>query len=358
MESKSLLEWDMSRVYAFVPWKSTTTKAKPRKQLCLTIGIYTNVLAYIYSQDTCVSHQFEIILPSHKTLEDIPIHTTKSKMAFVKLLISTLAIIAVVNKVNCIPKYNAGGFVPSSMDYYDKMAKSHDQMAVASETQMKNETNVSTSRSLNTNDNDSATQRNQEPRFGFTNVGSTGSGYAMSPYGPAKVDLGGLILGAVIGVGTILIIPKLLYIISGSYGAYARSDEGGFTQSMTKLDDILAHHGIDTTSCMQRAVCTYARKSTENSRTVNDINDDNDEKVSSFEKIIDTVTNNQIFRTAMRGTAVQEAIEAGRNSQNCSRIYRQCGFSMESIIGLMSNVISSVTSDNSRPTGPTAAAAA
>lgn len=61
------------------------------------------------------------------------------------------------------------------MDYYDKMAKSHDQMAVASETQMKNETNVSTSRSLNTNDNDSATQRNQEPRFGFTNVGSTGS---------------------------------------------------------------------------------------------------------------------------------------------------------------------------------------
>lgn len=58
IKSKSLLEWDMSRVYDFVPWKSTTTKAKPRKQLCLTIGIYTNVVAYIYSQDTCVPCQF------------------------------------------------------------------------------------------------------------------------------------------------------------------------------------------------------------------------------------------------------------------------------------------------------------
>jgi hypothetical protein len=46
----------------------------------------------------------------------------------------------------------------------------------------------------------------------------------MSPYAPAKIDLGGLLLGAVIGVGSILIIPKLLYILSGTYGAYARSE--------------------------------------------------------------------------------------------------------------------------------------
>lgn len=45
----------------------------------------------------------------------------------------------------------------------------------------------------------------------------------MSPYAPAKIDLGGLLLGAIIGVGSILIIPKLLYILSGTYGAYARS---------------------------------------------------------------------------------------------------------------------------------------
>lgn len=46
----------------------------------------------------------------------------------------------------------------------------------------------------------------------------------MSPYAPAKIDLGGLLLGAIIGVGSILIIPKLLYILSGTYGTYARSE--------------------------------------------------------------------------------------------------------------------------------------
>jgi len=48
-------------------------------------------------------------------------------------------------------------------------------------------------------------------------------GYGVTPYAPAKIDLGGLLLGAIIGVGSILIIPKLLYILSGTYGTYARS---------------------------------------------------------------------------------------------------------------------------------------
>lgn len=48
-------------------------------------------------------------------------------------------------------------------------------------------------------------------------------GYGVSPYAPAKIDLGGLLLGAIIGVGSILIIPKLLYVLSGTYGTYARS---------------------------------------------------------------------------------------------------------------------------------------
>lgn len=121
---------------------------------------------------------------------------------------------------------------------------------------------------------------------------------------------------------------------------------------MTKLDDILAHHGIDTTSCMQRAVCTYARKAAETVRTANDINED--EKVSSLDRMVESITTNQIFRTAMRGTAVQEAIEAGRKGQNCSRIYRQCGFSMESIVGLVSNLLQSMNNSDSRPTAPSA----
>ncbi|XP_057339163.1 uncharacterized protein LOC130676726 [Microplitis mediator] len=260
-----------------------------------------------------------------------------------------------VNSVCCSPKYDMGGFVPSSMDYLDKMGKNHDQMAIPtqskSQSQYRSENASVVSRSSDSDASSIPADRNQEPRFGFTGVG-TSSGYGVSSYSGGKVDLGGLILGAVLGIGSILIIPKILYLLSGSYGQYARSDEGGFVNSMTKIDDILTHHGIDTTTCMQRAVCTYAKRAAETIRTANDIDDE--EKVSSFDRLIDTVTTNQVFRTAMRGTAIQEAIEAGRKGQNCSRAYRQCGFSMESIVRLISSVMSSVNRPDSNPTAPSA----
>ncbi|KZC06225.1 hypothetical protein WN55_10134 [Dufourea novaeangliae] len=218
------------------------------------------------------------------------------------------------------------------MIYLEKGPKSQDQIAMPSQMEPRSE---SATRRSETETND-ITDRSQEPRFGFTNIGSTGSGYGVSTYAPAKIDLGGLLLGAIIGVGSILIIPKLLYVLSGSYGHYARSDENGVSQIVTKLDDVLARHGIDTTSCMQRAMCTYSQQAASSMRDANRLNDD--EQVSSFDRMIDTVTTNQIFRTAMEGTAIQEAVEAGRSGRSCSRTYPHCGFSMETMLSLLSNV--------------------
>ncbi|KAF3421022.1 hypothetical protein E2986_09378 [Frieseomelitta varia] len=270
------------------------------------------------------------------------------KMSFnvrdlVLLLLSSMAI------VGGSPKFDDGGFVPSSMIYLEKNGKSHDQIAMPSEPKLRSET--STSRS--DVDNNDITDRSQEARFGFTNLGSTGSGYGVSTYAPAKIDLGGLFLGAIIGIGSILIIPKLLYVLSGTYGHYARSEESGFTQIVTKMDDVLAHHGIDTTSCMQRAVCTYSQQASSSMKEASKLDDD--ERVSSFDRVIDTITTNQIFRTAMEGTAIQEAVEAGRAGRNCSRTYPHCGFSMETMMSLLSNVITAVAAINTglttAPTG-------
>ncbi|XP_076302405.1 uncharacterized protein LOC143220681 [Lasioglossum baleicum] len=245
------------------------------------------------------------------------------------------------------PKFDDGGFIPSSMIYMEKNAKAQDQLAMPSQAEPRSET--STRRG--DVDNNDITDRNQEPRFSFTNLGSTGSGYGVSTYAPAKIDLGGLFLGAIIGIGSILIIPKLLYVLSGTYGHYARSEESGFTQIMTKMDDVLARHGIDTTSCMQRAVCTYSQQASSSMKEANKLDDD--EKVSSFDRVIDTITTNQIFRTAMQGTAIQEAVEAGRAGRTCSRIYPQCGFSMETMLSLLSNVISAVAAVNTGTTATT-----
>ncbi|CAK9822722.1 hypothetical protein ANTRET_LOCUS1198 [Anthophora retusa] len=245
------------------------------------------------------------------------------------------------------PKFDDGGFIPSSMIYMEKSGKSQDQLALPSQLELRSET---ASKRGDTETND-ITDRNQEPRFGFTNLGSTGSGYGVSSYAPAKIDLGGLLLGAIIGVGSVLIIPKLLYVLSGSYGHYARSEDSGFTQIMTRMDDVLARHGIDTTSCMQRAVCTYSQQAASSVKEANQLNDE--EKVSSFDRVIDTITTNQIFNTAMEGTAIQEAVEAGRIGRNCSRTYPHCGFSMETMLSLLSNVITTVATVNTATATPT-----
>lgn len=168
------------------------------------------------------------------------------------------------------------------MDFWEN-GKHQDQVAVPSQPQARAEQrsdsgNVSRSAE---DDNKPVSERSQEPRFGFGHLDASGGGtvrkshcitrfkivnvsplkirmsfnclhyfqgYGVSSYAPTKIDLGGLILGAVIGVGTILIIPKLLYIISGSYGAYARSKSflpyllkfgkpllSGITRSIRKL---------------------------------------------------------------------------------------------------------------------------
>lgn len=100
---------------------------------------------------------------------------------------------------------------------------------------------------------------------------------------------------------------------------------------------------------MQRVVCSYTQQA---AATVTDEDNGVDDKISSFDKMINTITTNQMFRTAMQGTAVQEAAEAGRAGGNCSRSYPHCGFSMETILSLLSSVIAAA---NTHVTTPTAA---
>ncbi|XP_043484980.1 uncharacterized protein LOC122512904 [Leptopilina heterotoma] len=248
--------------------------------------------------------------------------------------------------VLCIPKFELNGFIPSSVDYLTKGSpKSRDQLALPSQrsSELSSEAKDSTTK-LTPSQANEISDRNQEPRFGFTNLGGTGTGYGVGSYAPAKIDLGGLLLGAVIGIGTVLVIPKLLYIVSGSYGTYARSDDGGVMQMMTKLDDALARHGIDTTSCMQRMVCSYSKRAAVAVREAAIETNDTQEEVSSLDRMVDGLSTNQILRTALQGTAIQEAVDSGRSGENCSRAYPQCGFSLETIFSLASHVMSAMTS--------------
>ncbi|XP_058808960.1 uncharacterized protein LOC131674354 isoform X2 [Phymastichus coffea] len=236
------------------------------------------------------------------------------------LLVALLA----VGAARAVPKYEDGGFKPSAIvDYADKAAKSQDPATRPGPPPVDK-------------------RAEETARFGFNGVGDSG-GYGVASYAPARIDLGGLLLGAVIGIGTILVIPKLLYVLSGSYGAYARSDEGGVAQLMSRLDDALAGHGIDTTSCTQRLLCSYAKQAAEavgqgRAGERLDSSEPATPRPSQLDRLVDAISSNQMLNAALAGTAVQEAISAGRSGHNCQRLYRQCAFSADGALAALAKL--------------------
>uniref|UniRef100_A0A1A9ZF73 Uncharacterized protein n=1 Tax=Glossina pallidipes TaxID=7398 RepID=A0A1A9ZF73_GLOPL len=122
-------------------------------------------------------------------------------------------------------------------------------------------------------DDENASTKDRLQRLGYTTGYGTGypGGTGISAYNPIKLDLGGVVLGTLVGLGVIIIIPKLLSALHGGYTGYGRSetdnDLSSLSSLMTKIDDILGQNNIDSTTCMQRAICTYVRSTEYNMKT-------------------------------------------------------------------------------------------
>lgn len=121
-------------------------------------------------------------------------------------------------------------------------------------------------------------------------------------------------------------------------------EDSGYAQILTKLDDALSRHGIDSTSCMQRMVCTYTQQAAESVRSFDRSLES--EELSPIDKLIDNISMNPMLHTALRGTAIQEAMQTGRTDQDCAQVYHHCMFSMETMFSLFSNVIAAVAAAN------------
>lgn len=68
--------------------------------------------------------------------------------------------------------------------------------------------------------------------LGLGNLGTTGYGNTLSGYGgysgvgsysKPSIDIGGVVLGTLIGIGALLILPKIVGVFSG-HGGYYRSE--------------------------------------------------------------------------------------------------------------------------------------
>ncbi|XP_063231272.1 uncharacterized protein LOC134535862 isoform X2 [Bacillus rossius redtenbacheri] len=188
----------------------------------------------------------------------------------------------------------------------------------------------------------------KEPKFGFISYGGSGQGYGTGVQtGGLKIDLGGVVLGALIGLGAVLIIPKLLTVVEkpvhegyhtyGGYGGYGRSEESaptnitsGVMRLLTQVDDALSKHNIDSTSCMQRAVCSYVKSATHKVA---------EGSATSLDSIVDTVTRNTMLSVMLDGSSLKQALEMGQQGANCGATFPKCPFNKDTVYIALKSIL-------------------
>ncbi|XP_049304373.1 uncharacterized protein LOC105223032 [Bactrocera dorsalis] len=191
------------------------------------------------------------------------------------------------------------------------------------------------------------TTKDRLQRLGYTTGYGTINGYpgstGISAYNPIKLDLGGVVLGTLVGIGAILIIPKLLGAFHGGYAGYGRSENDNdllsFSNMINRIDDILTQNNIDSTGCMQRAVCSYVRSIEFNLKT--GVPDQIDE-------FIHTLSENPLVGYLLDGTAIKEALESGKrvNEKPCEQVYTSCPLDNKTAANLLTKFLPTKHSSN------------
>ncbi|XP_052126859.1 uncharacterized protein LOC113211917 isoform X2 [Frankliniella occidentalis] len=275
-------------------------------------------------------------------------------------LLAALVLAAALPAALAVPKkYDSSGPV----SYYQQ---SGDQLAMESADQVPEGSNPSPAtpapnagagpagRSEDTAVAASADGRPQEPRFGFVGYSANGVqdptyGTAAGPYGALRLDLGGVLLGALIGLGASLVLPKLIHgLAAHPHDGYKRkigprSDDdvagevegdgvmASLSHILSRVDSALAEQNIDSTACLQRAVCSYVQSSAARSASG---------EASGVESVVDTATKNSLVGYMLEGSSFKQAVDTGRKGGNCSKVYYKCPVNKDSLAAGIKSLIS------------------
>ncbi|XP_075982966.1 uncharacterized protein LOC142981152 isoform X2 [Anticarsia gemmatalis] len=212
---------------------------------------------------------------------------------------------------------NDGGFMPSFL-------RTEDQLAEPSARVEKERDN----------------QADRTQRFGVSSFGGTGGGYGSTApglYGPVKIDLGGVLIGSILGFGAVIILPKIIHALSYSYGGgYGRSLETDFSQvseMFGKIDEMLSRYNVDSTACMQRLACSYVQLANENMISGN---------ATDFDALLSSLSNNSLVHRMLDGTPVFEAVSAGRSlDADCHSLYAKCKLDKKTVVKMLTQLVPS-----------------
>ncbi|XP_060536278.1 uncharacterized protein LOC132708156 [Cylas formicarius] len=175
----------------------------------------------------------------------------------------------------------------------------------------------------------------KESRFGVISYGNSPTGgYDNGLSMPLKVDLSGVVIGVFIGLGAVLLIPKIAHLLAGG-GGFGRSidhDISSVTNVLSRIDNSLAAHDIDSTSCAQRIMCTFVSDAMKNkhggeSRTI-------DELILGF-------TSNPLFSYMLNGTGIKDAVDVGKlqEVEKCLSTYSKCPLNKENVLKIISSLL-------------------
>ncbi|XP_073974371.1 DM4/DM12 domain-containing protein Desiccate [Rhodnius prolixus] len=186
--------------------------------------------------------------------------------------------------------------------------------------------------SSNNNHTSGSNERQHEARFGLPityGQNDPQGGYGGVNYTPVKIELGGLFLGTIIGLGAVLLIPKLSHLLStpnhhghGYFRSLTETENlyEGFTQAMSRFDEVLGKHHIDSVACLERAACSYAKSAATN-------------RTQFFNNA------NVLMKFAIEGTKLKTALDRGSAGEDCSVVYPHCNFSKQLIISGIKSAI-------------------
>ncbi|CAH0773927.1 unnamed protein product [Bemisia tabaci] len=190
-------------------------------------------------------------------------------------------------------------------------------------------------------------EKQQEPRVGYINnsgYGSSasgldyGSGYSGAPglYSPVRLDIGVLVLGAIVGLGAIIIIPKILALFATGISAYASHaygrgepvDAAGIMDMMAKMDETLSNYNIDSSACMQKAVCSYFQPlSTPQG------------KADNGSPMLKMALNSGLVNFLIEGSKFKRAADEGKAGADCNLMYPGCPFSRQNIFASLKHLM-------------------
>nr|XP_036674668.1 uncharacterized protein LOC108010916 [Drosophila suzukii]XP_036674669.1 uncharacterized protein LOC108010916 [Drosophila suzukii] len=231
------------------------------------------------------------------------------------VILQFLAVMVLLTYANAIPKYEE-----SHKFYADKAQRDRSYYN-------ENKTQPSEPQAASTKD--------RLERLGYTTGYGSLNGYpgstGLSAYNPIKLDLGGVVLGTLVGIGAIILIPKILSAFHGGYGGYGRSEDSDLTplsSMINKIDDVLGQNNIDSTSCMQRAVCGYVRSTEYNMKIGSS---------DQMDEFIHMLSENALVDYLLDGTAIKEALEQGKRSNDraCEEVYSNCPLDSKSATDIL-----------------------